>query len=278
VMTRERLQRTRTDLPAVEAFWELFTSHTYGLGMYSKQDAQVMLERLAARSGIGLNKQMRRAIQQAGGGHPGLSRALFWALCSEATTAPIEGDLAKHTAVGGECAKIWNDFSADERRVVASIVADLSLHPADGEVLADLRLKQIVVGQPPMLFSSLFSEYVAHDVRHDIGGLLVDTHLRQVWVDGRLLAKQLSPLEFELLVYLARHADIICQRDDILRAIYKRSDAEPNDERLDTLLRRLREAIGDDAHSPRYLVTHRGVGIQLMRGRLWEANTASQSG
>ncbi|NOK57755.1 MAG: hypothetical protein GFH27_549287n59 [Chloroflexi bacterium AL-W] len=49
LFTRERLQRTRNELREVEAFWELFASHIYGLGMYNQDDAYYMLDQLASR-------------------------------------------------------------------------------------------------------------------------------------------------------------------------------------------------------------------------------------
>jgi DNA-binding response OmpR family regulator len=133
-----------------------------------------------------------------------------------------------------------------------------------------LRLKEIIVGEPAALFSPLFTEYVLVHSKIDVVGILVDTHLRQVWVDGQLLTKKLAPLEFGLLEHLARHAGTVCKREDILRELYKEKESEANDERLDTILRRLREALHDDAHHPRHLITHRGIGVQLARGHIQE--------
>jgi DNA-binding response OmpR family regulator len=91
-----------------------------------------------------------------------------------------------------------------------------------------------------------------------------------VCVDGRWLDEALTPLEFSMLAYLARHAGTICRREAILTALYPDEAIEANDERIDTLLRRLREALGEDGRKPRHLITHRRVGIRLAQGQVVE--------
>jgi DNA-binding winged helix-turn-helix (wHTH) protein len=274
VMTRERLQRVRQrardDLPAVEAFCELFTSHVYGLGMYSPSDAKTMLDRIAERRGAVLDSDLQRAILAGGGGHPGLLRAVFWALHDTPAGKAGAAALLQIDVVAEECAKIWNDLLPEEQYIFRSIAADAAQIPSDNPALSDLQLKEIVVGMPPALFSPLFRDYALNQAG-DMSGIVVAPRMRQVWLDGQPLAKVLAPLEFTLLEYLARNASQVCRREDILRELYQKEQyIDVNDERLDTLLRRLRETLKEDARNPRYLITHRGVGIQLANGRVRE--------
>jgi DNA-binding winged helix-turn-helix (wHTH) protein len=264
VITREPLQRSRTDHQATEAFWELFAAHVYGLGMYSYEDARVMLERLAERRGVALDPALQRLVTRAGGCHPGLMRALFWELSEISTADWTDANLLLFPAVTEECEKIWNDFAPDERRLVRLLAASQQPHQASDAILHGLRLKEIVAGEPPRLFSPIFSAFVMH--QPSVSDVVVVLRTRQVWLDGQLLAKPLAPLEFELLAYLARHAGSVCKREDIIRELYKEEAYDVNDDRLDTLLRRLREALGEDARSPRYVITHRGAGVQLKHG------------
>lgn len=267
VVTRERLQRMREDLAAVEPFWELFTSHTYGLGMYSASDANNMIDRIAQRRGVGAPDDLRRTVLHASGKHPGLLRAIFWELYGAPGSADV-ADLLRVDAVAEECAKIWNDLTPEERQIVGDIASGLAPRTSDAAALPDLRLKQLVSGDTPALFSPLFAAYAQSQGNKDMAGIVVSSRLRQVWIDGRPLEKPLSPLEFNLLAYLARHAGKVCRRDDILHHLYDDQNDTPGDDRLDTLLRRLRETLGEDARRPRYLITHRGVGFQLVNGRV----------
>jgi hypothetical protein len=271
VFTREPLQRIRADLQAVEAFWELFTSHTYGLGMYSPADAQVALERLTQRYSVTFNPACQQAISRASGGHPGLMRALFTALDSSADATPTTGELLKIRAVEEECAKIWNDLNADDQRLVQAIAAGAPVPQTVDAALVELRLKQIIVGEQPRLFSPIFGAYALCHAESDQPGIVVDSHLRRIWRDGQLIEKALSPLEFALLEHLARHTGKVCRREDILRDLYQQKELHGiSDERLDNIVSRLREALHENARKPRYLITHRGVGFQLLHGSLQE--------
>jgi hypothetical protein len=114
VITRQMLQHTRSDRQATEAFWELFASHTYGLGMYSHADAQLMLERLADRRDIDVDPALFQLTSHTAGRHAGLMRALFWS-----QGALVEHDqraMLAFPAVAEECAKIWNDLTPDEQK------------------------------------------------------------------------------------------------------------------------------------------------------------------
>ncbi len=99
-------------------------------------------------------------------------------------------------------------------------------------------------------------------------GIAVDTLRRQVWVDGQLLHRALTPLEFKLTEYLALHAGIICRREDLLQALYGEEYFARNDQHLDAILTRLRKVLGESAQNLRYLITHRGGGIQLVKGKI----------
>jgi hypothetical protein len=271
VLSRERLprirQRARGDLQAVEAFGELFNTHVFGLGMYETRDAIAMFEGLEYRSGAPVQESLRQAALQASGRHPGLLRATFWALRGIPAPPVAMADLLRFDPIADECSKLWNDMLPEEQQTIRAIATDTSPGALDPDVLTELRLKGLVQGDPPVIFSGLFATFALGRSR-DMAGLVVAPRLRRVWLDGQALDRVLSPLEFGLLEYLARRAGDVCRREEILRELYQDQAYDANDERLDTLLRRLRETLGDDARSPRYLVTHRGVGIQLVNGRL----------
>jgi DNA-binding winged helix-turn-helix (wHTH) protein len=267
VMTRERLQRGRADLQAAEAFWELFSSHVYGLGMYSESDAQAILSRLASRRSISLTPEVEQSILRESGGHPALQRAVFWALSDADSRVSDTISLLKLPAIAEECAKIWDDLAPEEQQLARTIVLALPERRLDESALRELRLKGIIKGDPPVLFSPLFETFILQQRGADTSGIVVNPRLRQVWVDGQPLNKQLSRLEFALLEYLVRHAGSVVSRDRIMLELYQQNDT---DERLDNLVRRLRDALGEDARNPRYLLTHRGAGVQIAQGRIEE--------
>ncbi|NTU79898.1 MAG: hypothetical protein HGA45_10920 [Chloroflexales bacterium] len=274
-ITRQPLRqlrlRARDDLAAVESFWEIFEPHVFGLGMYNEADARFQLERITCRLGRPLDEELARAAIAASGGHSQLLRALAWKLAAGAPMGDPEALLA-FPEVDQECAKLWEDLGPDEQRVARLLATEMALDPADGEALAMLRLVELVYGEPPQLFAPLFAAYVRlrSGVAAGEPGVVVECRQRLVWVDGRLLSEQLTPLEFSLLAYLASRAGEVCRRDEILAAVYPDESLDVSDDRIDTLLRRLRESLGDQGRSPRHLITHRGVGVRLAQGHVVE--------
>ena len=92
------------------------------------------------------------------------------------------------------------------------------------------------------------------------GSLEIDAAKREVLRDGEPL--QLTAREFELLWFLASHANRVFSRDQLMHRVWGYSSA------LDTgtvtvHMRRLREKVERDPSSPRLLETVWGVGYRL---------------
>ncbi len=73
----------------------------------------------------------------------------------------------------------------------------------------------------------------------------------------------LTPVEFDLLVCLARAAGRVKTRDQLLEDIRER-DYEVFDRSIDVHISALRRKLGDDAKSPRYIRTYRSAGYMLI--------------
>ena len=96
---------------------------------------------------------------------------------------------------------------------------------------------------------------------HRVGGLSVDPARHVAEVDGRAL--DLTPLEFDLLTYLAANHGRVVTRRELLREVWQRSDGART---VDVHLSWLRRKLGESADSPRFLHTVRGVGVRLEDG------------
>ena len=73
---------------------------------------------------------------------------------------------------------------------------------------------------------------------------------------------RLTPAEFSLLEALARRANRVLSRDELLDAVAGR-DAAPFDRTIDNLVYRLRRKMEDDRASPRLILTVPGFGYRL---------------
>lgn len=274
VMTRDRLQHLRSDSQAVETFWELFSDHTYGLGLYSNSDAVMLVEQLASRAGISLTVDSRSTLLDFSGHHPGLLRAIFWTLHDAQWRALSIDELLQIPSVAEECKKVWATLSILEQGIVQLIARGGSESRQTVNPTDDLRLKGIVQGQPPGLFSPLFTAYVQRLPENSLIGVSIDVRTHQVWLDGQLLPHALPSLEFKFLTYLVKHVGSVCQQKDLIRELYNDDHFTKNDQRLYALLSRVRKALGENGYHHRYLITHHGGGVQLLRGRIIESENA----
>jgi DNA-binding response OmpR family regulator len=93
-----------------------------------------------------------------------------------------------------------------------------------------------------------------------LGGLVVDLAARRARMDGRELA--LSRKEFDLLAELARHAGSVVTREQLMARVWD-ENWFGSTKTLDVHMGWLRRKLGDDASTPRYLHTVRGVGFRL---------------
>ncbi len=92
------------------------------------------------------------------------------------------------------------------------------------------------------------------------GEINVDLARHEVSVRGRSVG--LTPIEFDLLVYLMRHAGKVLSHHDILRSVWG-PEYGNEVEYLRVYMGRLRQRIEPDPLKPCYILTERGVGYRF---------------
>ncbi|MCS5694923.1 response regulator transcription factor [Desulfofundulus thermocisternus] len=97
--------------------------------------------------------------------------------------------------------------------------------------------------------------------RVETAGLQIDASQRRVWVEGREV--ELTPKEFDLLWFLARHPGRVFTREQIFAHVWG-NDALSDLSTVTVFMRRLREKIEADPRKPRYLKTIWGVGYKFV--------------
>ena len=94
------------------------------------------------------------------------------------------------------------------------------------------------------------------------GHLSIDIDRRQVLVDEKRL--KLSPIEFRLLVYLARHPGKVLTFDHILSNVWG-SEYKGSMDYVHVYISHLRNKIEENPKSPRYILTVHGIGYMFER-------------
>ena len=95
----------------------------------------------------------------------------------------------------------------------------------------------------------------------DDGRLRIDPLRREVHLDGLPVA--LTRKEYGLLLLLTRHAGRVVTQPQILRELWGETHTEDG-HYVRILVAKLRQKIGDDAASPRYIATEPGVGLRWL--------------
>jgi DNA-binding response OmpR family regulator len=96
-----------------------------------------------------------------------------------------------------------------------------------------------------------------------VGDLAIDFGAREVKKNGVVVA--LRPKEFDLLAALVRHRGRVVTRDELLREVWGYAEGTQS-RTIETHLAALRERLGDDPTSPRYIITVRRAGYRLGDG------------
>jgi DNA-binding response OmpR family regulator len=91
----------------------------------------------------------------------------------------------------------------------------------------------------------------------------IDVESHRAWIGEEEL--QLSAKEFELLRVLVRDAGRVVTREQIMRQVWD-TTWWTSTKTLDMHISWLRKKLGDDAASPRYITTVRGVGFRFEKG------------
>lgn len=102
----------------------------------------------------------------------------------------------------------------------------------------------------------------ANDNELRVNDLHINVAARKATLKGQVLL--LTSLEFDLLCALARAADHVLSREQLLDEVNGR-DYEVFDRSIDVHISLLRRKLGDDPKSPKFIKTVRSVGYVLMR-------------
>jgi two-component system OmpR family response regulator len=94
------------------------------------------------------------------------------------------------------------------------------------------------------------------------GGLEIDLKTREVTVEGRSV--ELTPTEFDLLAYLARHPGQVFTRLQLLREVQGYT-YDSFARTIDTHVKNLRRKIEEDPKNPKFILTVHGVGYRFAR-------------
>jgi DNA-binding response OmpR family regulator len=100
---------------------------------------------------------------------------------------------------------------------------------------------------------------ITPEIYHE-GSIRIDYGTRQVWVRGNLV--QLTPIEYNLLVYLTRQGRQIIPYEQLLENVWEGPEKGTR-QGLFVHVRRLREKIEQDPKNPLIIINKWGIGYEF---------------
>lgn len=131
---------------------------------------------------------------------------------------------------------------------------------ADDYIVKPFNLKELVARVRALLRRNRFNAEGAAGTPLRTGSLVIDTERHEARMGNRLL--KLTPLEFDLLKYLAQNQGRAFSRDQLITALWG-EDRFVEEHNLDVHIHSLRQKLEEDPAHPRFLITVRGVGYKL---------------
>ncbi|GAB4580476.1 MAG: hypothetical protein Fur0022_32170 [Anaerolineales bacterium] len=225
---------TRRPLDPLTEIAELVFANTLWLGPLSDEDVAWNVERYAQRRNLVWDAQISLAIRSLSGGYPSFLRAVCEA---HAAGCPLDVEgLRAHPAVTRRIAEFWADEPTPEMITASGLEASplLGHAPPHAPETNTAPPAQFDFAKPPL----------------------------------NALSFPFDPLQFStkeqlLLEYLRDHPNQVCEKDEVIRAIWPEDKIYTEgvrDDSLAQLVRRVRLKIEPDPSNPKHLHTVPGRG------------------
>lgn len=127
----------------------------------------------------------------------------------------------------------------------------------------DYLVKPFSVEQLEARLRAVLRRSVADDAGSQllVGDLRIDPSARTVILGDELL--QLSPKEFDLLVYLAERVGVVVSKRELMAEVW-RQPYGGSEKSVDVHISWIRKKLGETAAEPGYIETIHGVGVKLV--------------
>lgn len=235
----------------VREFFDLIASNQIWLGPLSENDATWTIQRLEQRLRINFTSEAIERLLNLSGHHPGLLKAIATVWHSGDPSRPASW--LNHAGVTRECQMLWDDLPEGVRGA------------AYEQPVTDAMLHHVGLAKDGRLCSPVFAAFIDRKAGEE---LLLDRATGAVCRGGTRIPLDLTAKEFALLVYLLDHKNHICEKDELIRAVWPEDrlyEEGIRDDSLAQLVRRLRVKIEPDPSDPSFLMTIPGRGYRLIQ-------------
>ncbi len=258
VLSLERPIEELLEPELYKEFYEFIVGNNVYMPLGDKTSDMFRFSYIEKVSGKEMSKKAKDEILQLSGGHGKLSRISFETILAEDTTPKnIPEFLLTKQSVKNCLLEIWNALNPVEQKQI--------LQENFSEVTASSYLELTGLLKDSVLQIPLLKEFIKTLPKTTHEKITYDASTNEITQGTESLTDKLSPSEFKLLRYLIQNKDKVCEKEEIIAAVW--SDAKTQegvtDQALDQIIYRLRRKIEEDPNNPSHIHTIKGRGYRL---------------
>lgn len=242
----------------LSTFYEFVVGNIVYLSVMDTPGLEFRIGYLEKTIGQKLDQKIKHAILELTGGHSKVTLRACENILSEPlqTSQGLEERLLKSQHVQSALYEIW-----------------LGLTPEEQETIQTPSAKSYEAFQKNGLFTEkgecvipLFLSFI-QKLPKEKTNLVYDEERNDILLGKRLLSEELSASEFRLLRFLMQNMGKVCEKDEIINAVWKDSATQEGvtDQALDQIVYRLRKKIEPNPNSPIFVITVKGQGYRFQK-------------
>lgn len=241
----------------LSTFYEFIAGNIVYLSILDTPGLEFRISYLEKTIGQRLDEDIKKQILTLTGGHAKVTLRACEAVLSRSSKTPdLEQELLKADHVQSALYEIWSGFTPEEQELLLSKNAH-SYEP----------FQKVGLFSPngpctmPILLSFMQS------LPKEKSALVFDADKNDIFLGKKALSEDLSASEFRLLRFLMQNAGKVCEKDEIIEAVWKESATQEGvtDQALDQIVYRLRKKIEPNPNSPVFIITVKGQGYRFQQ-------------
>ncbi len=203
------------------------------------------------------SEEVKNEIEALTAGHGKLTRVCFEAVLAEdlKDTDKLEEFLLADIQVKGALLEIWNYLTPEEKKDLKTGAKNDFLEKVN--LLADGKIA-----------IPLFATFIKAQPQEEANTeLKYDSETNEIKKGEENISEKLTPLEFKLLRFIMTHEGKICEKDEIIQAVWLDTKTQDGvtDQALDQIIYRLRKKIENDPNNPHFIHTIKGRGYKFTK-------------
>lgn len=261
------------DINKIEPLYKIISSDTVYLKPFNAPDTRKRIKDLASLRKIHFSKSQIEIAEKASGGFPSFIKLAVQLLFKNPRLGLKQLSEQMLTDPSGilRLKELTNALSQKQREILLDVAKKSYKGKLAGDDFEVLEKKGLLRGKG--IFSELFKTFILANQESKNGdpeklnplraraGIYIDPKTSRVFVNGKE-ADNLTRQEFRMLSFLYQNGDRICERDEVIKAVWAMEGTEGiSDEAVDQLVTRLRGKIEENKSNPEHILTVRGRGF-----------------